>query len=137
MATATAIADARLDPSVEIDGRWREADVGVAEGRTFEELQAIAPELAGALARGELVIDWPGGETHASLAARVGSAWDDLVAAGRPTVVVTHAGPLLHAMAIAAGRGISADDLVAPGVAVRVSVLVEGVSTTTVLPSRG
>ena len=57
-------------PGVEIDPRWREADVGIAEGRTFDELAAIAPDVAAALAGGELAIDWPGGETHASLAAR-------------------------------------------------------------------
>jgi broad specificity phosphatase PhoE len=130
VATADAIADAGVDlgvdPGVVIDERWREADVGIAEGRTFEELQAVAPELADALARGELAIDWPGGETHASLAARVAEAWRDLVAAGRPAVVVTHAGPLLHAVAIATGRGIRADDLVGPGGAVHLSVTSQG-----------
>jgi probable phosphoglycerate mutase len=136
VATANAIAVGGVDLGVVIDERWREADVGVAEGRTFDELHAVAPELADALARGELAIDWPGGETYASLAARVADAWRDLIAAGRPAVVVTHAGPLVHAVAIATGRAIRADDLVAPGVAVHLSVPLEGVSAATVLPSR-
>jgi broad specificity phosphatase PhoE len=136
VATATAIADAGVGLGVVIDERWREADVGIAEGRTFEELYAVVPEIADALARGELAMDWPGGETHASLAARVADAWRDLIAAGRPAVVVTHAGPLLHALAIATGRGIRADDLVGPGGAVHLSVRLEGLSATTVLPSR-
>ena len=43
VATASAIVDAGRLPGVELDPRWREADVGVAEGRTFEELELIAP----------------------------------------------------------------------------------------------
>jgi alpha-ribazole phosphatase len=119
-----------------IDVRWREADLGIAEGRTFEELRAVAPSIADALARGELAIDWPGGETHASLAARVAEAWRDLIADWRPAVVVTHAGPLMHAVALAKGRGIRADDLVGPAAAVRLSLRVERASAATVLPSR-
>lgn len=115
IATASAIVDAARLPGVELDARWREADVGVAEGRTFDELREIAPDVATALAGGELEIDWPGGETHTSLAARVAEAWADVVADGRPTVVVTHAGPFMLACAIGEGRGLSRDDLVAPG----------------------
>ena len=118
--TATAIADAARLPGVELDHRWREADVGLADGRTFEELSAIAPEVAAGLAAGELVIDWPGGETHASLAARVAAAWSDLLDHGERAVVVTHAGPLLHACALARGRGLSREDLVAPATARRI-----------------
>ena len=49
--------------------------MGIAEGRTFAELERIAPDLARALADGDAAIDWPGGETSASLAERVESAW--------------------------------------------------------------
>ena len=114
VATATAIVEAAHLPGVELDARWREADVGMAEGRTFDELSAIAPDVAAALARGDLEIDWPGGETHSSLAARVADAWADLVAVGRPAVVVTHAGPFMHARALGEDRPISRDDLVEP-----------------------
>jgi broad specificity phosphatase PhoE len=114
VATATAIVEAAHLPGVELDARWREADVGIAEGRTFDELSAIAPDVAAALARGDLEIDWPGGETHSSLAARVADAWADLVAVGRPAVVVTHAGPFMHARALGEDRPISRDDLVEP-----------------------
>jgi broad specificity phosphatase PhoE len=115
VATASAIIEAARLPAVELDARWREADVGIAEGRTFDELQAVAPDVAAALARGDLEIDWPGGEAHASLAARVVEAWADLVAVGRPAIVVTHAGPFMHARAVAEDRPISRDDLVEPG----------------------
>jgi broad specificity phosphatase PhoE len=114
VATATAIVEAAHLPGVELDARWREADVGIAEGRTFDELSAIAPDVAAALARGDLEIDWPGGETHSSLAARVADAWADLVAVGRPAVFVTHAGPFMHARALGEDRPISRDDLVEP-----------------------
>lgn len=120
--TASAIVDAARLPAVELDARWREADVGIAEGRTFDELQAVAPDVAAALARGDLEIDWPRGETCASLAARVADAWADLVAVGRPAIVVTHAGPILHARAIAEDRAISRDDLVEPAAFRRIEV---------------
>ena len=122
VATATAIVEAAQLPGVELDARWREADVGIAEGRTFDELSAIAPDVAAALARGDLEIDWPGGETHSSLAARVADAWADLVAVGRPAVVVTHAGPFMHARALGEDRPISRDDLVEPAATGRVLV---------------
>ena len=122
VATASAIVDAGRLPGVELDPRWREADVGVAEGRTFEELELIAPGVAAALASGELEIDWPGGETSASLALRVADAWRDVIGTGRPTVVVTHAGPFMHACAIADGRGPSRADLIEPAGFRRVEV---------------
>ena len=122
VATATAIVEAAHLPGVELDARWREADVGIAEGRTFDELSAIAPDVAAALARGDLEIDWPGGETHSSLVARVADAWADLVAVGRPAVVVTHAGPFMHARALGEDRPISRDDLVEPAAIGRVLV---------------
>jgi broad specificity phosphatase PhoE len=132
VSTASAIADAARLSRVELDDRWREADVGLAEGRTFDELEAIAPGIATALAAGELEIDWPGGESHASLVARVTAAWSDLVVDGRPAVVVTHAGPLLHACALASGRGPSHDDLVAPATVRRIHIPARRRGTTVV-----
>jgi broad specificity phosphatase PhoE len=122
VATASAIVDAARLPGVELDPRWREADVGVAEGRTFAELESIAPEVAHALVRGELAIDWPGGETSASLAGRVAAAWTDVLSDGRSTIVVTHAGPFMHACANADGRHVSLDDLVEPAAIRRIQV---------------
>ncbi len=136
LATAEAIASEAGLRSVLIDDRWREADLGVAEGRTFDELATLAPDLAAALAAGALEIDWPDGETHRSLARRVAAAWEDLVQEDRPAVVVTHAGPLMHAQAIAGRRTISADDLVAPAAFIRVAVGPGGRIGPPVLPSR-
>ena len=135
VATAEAIAVAAGTGRVEIDDRWREADLGVAEGRTFDELATIEPELAAALAAGDLAIDWPDGETHRSLTRRVAQAWDALLERGRSAVVVTHAGPLVHAHAIAQGRAVSPDDLLAPAGYVRISVGADGRRVSPVLPS--
>jgi broad specificity phosphatase PhoE len=136
-ATAEAIAvAARIGVPIDIDSRWREADVGVAEGRTFEELVTIAPDVAAALAAGETAIDWPAGESAAALARRIAEAWRDIVVDARPTVIVTHAGPLLHAQGLAVGRPLDARDLVPPGGAVRLEVPVVGPIGPTVLPSK-
>jgi broad specificity phosphatase PhoE len=136
LATAQAIASAARIGRVDTDDRWCEADVGVAEGRTFDELTERAPALAAALAGGAFEIDWPGGETHRALADRVAAAWDELVTRRRPSVVVTHAGPLMHALAIAERRAARLDDLVAPAAYVRVHLPNDGPSAATVLPSR-
>ena len=105
-----------------------------AEGHTFDELTAIAPDVAAALGAGALEIDWPGGETNASLAARVAAAWSDLLADGRPAVVVTHAGPLMHACALAEGRAVAHEDLIAPATARRIEIAA-GSTAPTVLRS--
>jgi broad specificity phosphatase PhoE len=135
-ATAEAIASAApVDITVDVDVRWRETDVGVAEGRTFDELVAIDPGLAAALAAGETTIDWPDGESSSALATRVAAAWRDVVVGARPTVIVTHAWPLLHAVALTAGRSPQAQDHVPPGGVVRLDVPVFGSFGPTVLPS--
>lgn len=114
--TAEAIAAAVADARVDLDDRWSEADVGRAEGLTFDELARLEPELAERLARGEADIDWPGGESAASLADRVRSALRDLEVAASPTVVVvSHAGPLRIAAAIALGVPIDAVPFLEPG----------------------
>lgn len=114
VATARAVADVSGHRSaIELDERWLETDFGIAEGRTFDELACELPELAGSIVAGSTSIDWPNGEAAAALAARVRAAWDDLIADGRDAVVVTHAGPLLHAVALA--RGLPPDLASIPG----------------------
>jgi alpha-ribazole phosphatase len=134
VATAEAIAACGA-MTVERDERWREADFGLAEGRTFDELQIIAPATAAALLRGVTDIDWPGGETARSLLRRVAEAWDELVAADRPAVVVTHAGPILHALAFAGERRRDVSDLLGPAMVARVTVAAPRASGPPVLPS--
>ena len=132
--TAAALAAAAGVVDVEVDERWQEADFGIAEGRTFEELAALEPDLAAALARGVTDIDWPGGETAADLGSRVEAAWSALVGRGRSALVVSHAGPLRHALAVAGGVPTSAVDLLEPATSVRVKVR-SGEGSARVLPS--
>jgi len=113
--TAAAIARAIPGLLVEIDERWAEADFGLADGLTFEELAAIEPGLAERLALGETAIDWPGGESASSLTERVRSALQDLEDDPAPTVVVSHAGPLRIAIALATATPIEDVAFLEPG----------------------
>lgn len=124
--TAAALARAIGVEDVEVDDRWREVDFGIAEGRTFEELTELEPDIARSLARGATDIDWPGGESAAGLAGRIDAAWAALIARGRPAVVVSHAGALRHAVALARSLPPHAVDLLEPATAVRVKVASNG-----------
>ncbi len=121
-ATAAALAAAAGVVDVEVDDRWREADFGIAEGRTFDELAALEPDLAAALARGVSDIDWPGGETATELASRIAAAWTDLVARARPAVVVSHGGAIRLAFALAGSLPADAVAVLEPATFVRVEV---------------
>jgi broad specificity phosphatase PhoE len=131
--TAAAIATAAGADPIEIDEDWSEADFGRAEGRTFDELMTMEPDLAAALARGEAQIDWPGGETAAAFGARIDAAWASLLARDRPVVVVSHGGPLRHAIALARGVPPGRVALPEPGSVVRHHVSKAG--SASVLPS--
>ena len=104
LATAAAIASAlgRVATEIEVDARWAETDFGIVEGRTFAELQSMDPGLARRLAAGDVDIEWPGGEPAAAFAARVAAAWTELTERREATVVVSHAGPIRQALALAA-----------------------------------
>jgi ribonuclease H / adenosylcobalamin/alpha-ribazole phosphatase len=100
-----ALLASRVTPSVlEVDARWQEVDVGDAEGLTFDEVGARYPDLAAQLAGGDVDIDWPGGETAAALHERVLAAWTEILGTERQTVVVSHAGPIRLAIALATGE---------------------------------
>ena len=135
--TAAAIA-AAIGPDesqVEVDERWNEADFGIAEGRTFDELAAIAPDIAAALARGETAIDWPGGESAATLSARIEGAWTDLIARAWPAVVVSHAGSIRHAVALARSLPTAAVPLLEPATFIRLEIAAEPAEPAGVLRS--
>jgi broad specificity phosphatase PhoE len=134
--TAAALAVASGVVDVEVDERWREADFGIAEGRTFDELAALEPNLAAALARGVTDIDWPGGETAAELGSRVATAWSALVERARPALVVSHAGAIRHALALARSLPADAFDVLEQATSVRVEVRFGEGESARVLPSR-
>lgn len=101
--TAAPIATA-LGVQPTVDPRWAETDFGRFEGRTWAELEVEDPPLAARLAAGETDIDWPDGEPAATFHARVAAALADVLADGRPTVVVAHGGPIRLAVALVTGR---------------------------------
>jgi alpha-ribazole phosphatase len=137
VATARAIRGAIEEaPAIELDPRWLETDFGVAEGRRFDDLAAEQPDLAASILGGSVSIDWPGGETSSALAMRVQAAWDDLLADGRDAVVVTHAGPLLHAIAIGSGVRAVLASIPSPAGAVRLTVPARRARDRAVLGSR-
>ncbi|HET6292672.1 MAG TPA: histidine phosphatase family protein [Kribbella sp.] len=88
-------------PTVRVDRRWREIDVGTWSGRTFADILAEEPDVVAAFARGEDVARG-GGETFAQLRDRV---WHAVRAAtsGTRVLVVTHGGPIRTAAAEALG----------------------------------
>jgi broad specificity phosphatase PhoE len=136
-ATAEAIGAAAGGLAIELDTRWRETDFGRAEGLRFDELATLDPALADAVLAGSTAIDWPDGETAASLSARVAEALAGLRERGRPAVVVTHGGPILHALRLARnGEVATFDDVPRPGHEVRMTLASGKADLATVLPSR-
>jgi broad specificity phosphatase PhoE len=102
-------------PAIEVDDRWLETDVGLAEGLTFDEVAARWPLLGESLVAGNVAVDWPGGETALQLERRITEAWSAVIALGRPTLIVSHGGSIRVAAAIATGRGVGDVEFVEPG----------------------
>lgn len=96
----------------EVDERWQEADLGVWEGRTREELVAEGGEYA-AWRAGAFVP--AGAEPLADLDARVAGALLDLSARGGCQLVVTHGGPIRAACSTLVGLPPAALVPVSPG----------------------
>jgi ribonuclease H / adenosylcobalamin/alpha-ribazole phosphatase len=135
-ATAAAIAAALGDIPIQLDPRWIETDFGDVEGLAFDEVAARHPALAEALLDGTTAIDWPGGETAAALTARVTSALHELADDGRPVVVVTHGGPILHALQMARNGAAGVADVPAPATEVHLAMGIRRADRRAVLPSR-
>lgn len=116
--TALAIATTTGSARPTLDARWMEADFGIAEGRTFAEIERLAPDVAARIAAGEVAIDWPRGESAQALADRVEAALADVRAVTEATgsilVVVAHAGPIRVATALAEAQDPGRVPLLAP-----------------------
>jgi broad specificity phosphatase PhoE len=119
--TARVIAAGLRTHAIEVDARWAEADFGVAEGLTYDELVGVAPDIAQQLVTGEVAIDWPNGERAAALNERIEDAWADLAGRSTPTLVVSHAGPIRVAVALATGRPAASVPLIEPAAVVRLA----------------
>jgi broad specificity phosphatase PhoE len=92
----------RLGPPVTVDERWIEIDYGIFDGMALEE----APELWKQWSV-DLSYVPEGGESIASVAARVRKACDEIwhEAAAEDVVVVSHVSPIKAAVAWAIGAG--------------------------------
>jgi len=89
---------------VETDERLAERSFGEWEGRLWPELWPGVPPEVLASPEAYAAFTPPGGEPYESVAIRVKSALDDLVAVpGRRVLVATHAGPLRLAVGAALG----------------------------------
>ena len=96
-----------LGVAPEVDARWRERDVGVWAGRTHAEVAEVDPVGYAAWRSGE---DPPreAGETEGDVRTRVAGLLEELSDDGREAVVVTHGGPLRHAVACWLGLPLTA-----------------------------
>lgn len=84
-----------VDAGVETDPAWREMDLGSWEGRTFEEVAALHPDLLEAIRNGEAVAFGETGETIAEFEDRAWSALNRLVErldGSGSALVATHGG---------------------------------------------
>jgi alpha-ribazole phosphatase len=106
--TARPLAQARaLEPRV--DERLAELDFGELEGRTYDEIAATQPELYRAWMEAPTTVQFPGGDSYATLRARALAAVAEIRAATDTAAVVTHGGVV---------RAILADCLQMPDAAI-------------------
>jgi broad specificity phosphatase PhoE len=85
-----------------VDGRWSERDLGTGEGDPWEQLWATAPPAVSTDPAAYVAWTPPGGEAVPVLRRRVVAALDALTRgpdAARCTLVVTHSGPIVCALA--------------------------------------
>ena len=87
-ARETAEAVARRRP-VEVDGRLAEMDYGAWEGCTYEQIEALDPELRRRWVADPATNPAPGGESGDDVALRAGGFLADLVAWAEPTGAAT------------------------------------------------
>lgn len=90
---------AKLGGDVTVDERLRELDFGELEGLTYEEVERTRPELFRRWMERPTEVEFPGGESYATLAGRVRPAVDELLAGGGTYAVVTHGGPIRAVLA--------------------------------------
>lgn len=93
----TAFADRlarRLAIPIIVDERWREMDFGAWEGRTAADLMTTDAEALARFWQDPWKSGPPDSEPLEHVRVRVFAAWDDIVTQRRPTLVISHGGPL-------------------------------------------
>lgn len=95
---------------------WAEVDFGELEGLTFDEARTAWPDGIERLAAGDAALDWPGGDAHADVTARVARGLDQVRSVPAPVLVVAHGFVLRAALALLAVRpGARTDAALRPG----------------------
>ena len=85
---------------IELDGRLMEQDMGEWENVHFPPLPEQEPELMRAMPTDCTQVVPPGGESYASVRARVEAVIAEAAASGRDTLFVAHNGPLSTVLAL-------------------------------------
>jgi broad specificity phosphatase PhoE len=101
--TADVVA-ARLGMEPREDARLMETDAGAWTDRTFEDVQAEAPEAFAAFVAGDPAFAFPGGESFAHQEVRVAAALADVELGDLPALVVCHGMVIRAALSGRAGH---------------------------------
>lgn len=89
-----------FDVPVEYDERLMEQDMGEWENVHFPTIMEEQPELIGGMLSDWTQVVPPGGESFDKVRSRVAGAVEDIVATGKDTLIVAHAGPLATATVV-------------------------------------
>ncbi len=84
----------RYSLELRVDARLRELDFGVWEGLTADDIARRWPDAYARFLEDPWIHGPPGGESAARLQVRVLAAWRELMAQPRPTLLISHGGPL-------------------------------------------
>lgn len=98
----------RLGLEPQVDARLAESDRGAWEGRAVDEISTAEPDAWAAWMRGGAGFRFPGGESLAEHAARVGAALEDAQDGPLPVLLVCHGGTIRCAAALRHPRGLDA-----------------------------
>ena len=81
------------DAQVELDPRWRERDFGAWEGRTWDEIRGLHPQILETWGAEAFEFRPEGGESWADVGRRAIAALGDIMSS-ESVVVVAHGGPI-------------------------------------------
>jgi broad specificity phosphatase PhoE len=98
------VAAARLGMEPREDARLMETDAGDWTDRTFDDVQAEAPEAFAAFAAGDPAFAFPGGESFAHQEVRVAAALAEVELGALPALVVCHGMVIRAALSERAGE---------------------------------
>lgn len=105
------------------DARLMETETGEWTGRSFDEIQQIAPAAFAAFATGEQDFAFPGGESFAQQSVRVAGALADIERDALPALVVCHGQVIRLALEQRPGHDVAPGERVANAALVALGAL--------------